>query len=114
MSRSTAILEKMKRSLGLHCTILRIHTSGSETDISLEKSLWLSAEEELHDLENPSEQRPTLSTSDIQNIQQFTRDLVTQSVVPHMERCISMWNDQVSHKSSETDLDRLISPRISW
>src|SRR5579859_3108047 len=88
------MLEKMKRSLGLHCTILRINTRISEKDSTVEKSMWLSAGEELANMDNPRDD-PKLSSSDIQSLQKFTRDMVTQSIVPHMERCITMWNDQV-------------------
>jgi trafficking protein particle complex subunit 8 len=84
----------MKRSLGLHCTILRINTQASEKDFPVEKSAWLSAGEELANMDNPRDD-PKLSPSDVQSLQKFTRDMVTQSIVPHMERCITMWNDQV-------------------
>ena len=85
----------MKRSLGLHCTILRISTQATDKDTNLEASHWLSAGEELAKMDDPRE-APKISPTDIQSLQKFTRDMVTQSVVPHMERCITMWNDQVS------------------
>jgi len=85
----------MKRSLGLHCTILRINTAQNEKDaIPIGKSSWISAGEELASLAHP-EQMPTITTHDKESLQRFTRDLVTQSIVPHMERCITTWNDQV-------------------
>ena len=85
----------MKRSLGLHCTILRINTVPNEKDaIPIGKSSWISAAEELTYLAHP-EQIPTISTRDKESLQKFTRDMVTQSIVPHMERCITTWNDQV-------------------
>ena len=84
----------MKRSLGLHCTILRLNTVRDEKDaIPLHKSLWISAGEELVHLANPAESL-SISTADKQALEKFVRDLVTQSIVPHMERCIAMWNDQ--------------------
>jgi hypothetical protein len=90
-------MEKMKRSLGLHCAILRINTSKNEKDaIPLPKSSWISAGEELAYLADP-EQIPTISTFDKESLYKFTRDMVTQSIVPHMERCITTWNDQVSN-----------------
>jgi trafficking protein particle complex subunit 8 len=85
----------MKRSLGLHCTILQINTSKTDTDSTLVPSEWLSASEELHDLDHPPRQI-AISDSDNLNLEKFTRELITQSVVPHMERCISLWNDQVT------------------
>ena len=85
----------MKRSLGLHCTILRINTSRNEKDaIPIGKSSWISAGEELACLAHP-EQIITITTDDKESLQRFTRDMVTQSIVPHMERCITTWNDQV-------------------
>lgn len=85
----------MKRSLGLHCTILRISTQAADKDTTLETSRWLSAGEELAKMDDPRES-PKISPADIQSLHKFTRDMVTQSVIPHMERCITMWNDQVS------------------
>jgi trafficking protein particle complex subunit 8 len=92
--RSNVILEKMKRSLGLHCTILRLNTGSVEDSIPLHKSLWISAGEELVSLANPVDV-PTITNADKEALQKLVRDMVTQSLVPHMERCITMWNDQV-------------------
>jgi trafficking protein particle complex subunit 8 len=93
--RSNVILEKMKRSLGLHCTILRLNTRHVEDGIPLHKSLWISAGEELVSLANPVDV-PNITDADKEALQKFVRDMVTQSIVPHMERCITMWNDQVN------------------
>jgi hypothetical protein len=92
--RSNVILEKMKRSLGLHCTILRLNTGSVEDGIPLQKSLWISAGEELVSLANPVDV-PSITNADKEALQKLVRDMVTQSIVPHMERCITMWNDQV-------------------
>jgi hypothetical protein len=97
------MLEKMKRSLGLHCTILRINTRVTEEDSAVDKSTWLSAGEELANMDNPRDE-PNLAPSDIQSLHKFTRDMVTQSIVPHMERCISMWNDQVRYTKISSNL----------
>jgi hypothetical protein len=85
----------MKRSLGLHCTILRVNTVHDKNDtIPLGKSSWISAGEELAYLANPTP-LPSITALDHEALRRFTRELVAQSVVPHMERCITMWNDQV-------------------
>jgi trafficking protein particle complex subunit 8 len=85
----------MKRSLGLHCAILRLNTLKNEKDdIPVERSNWISAGEELTYLANPG-QIPAISAFEKASLHKFARELVTQSVVPHMERCITMWNDQV-------------------
>lgn len=94
--RSIAILDKMKRSLGLHCGILRLNSVHAEKDaVPIGKSSWISAGEELTYLANPVEVLPTISSDDRDALLKFTRDMVTQSIIPHMERCITMWNDQV-------------------
>lgn len=93
--RSNAILEKMRRSLGFHCGILRLNTVTNEEDaIPVGKSSWISAGEELAYLANPGPV-PTISSFDKAALHKFTRELVAQSVIPHMERCVAMWNDQV-------------------
>lgn len=103
--RSNVILEKMKRSLGLHCTILRLSTGAVKDGIPLHKSLWISAGEELVSLANPVA-LPTITNADKEALQKLVRDMVTQSLVPHMERCITMWNDQVIPLRFSTDSSR--------
>jgi len=86
----------MKRSLGLHCGILRLNSVHDEkNEVPIGKSNWISAGEELAYLANPGEV-PTMSSDDRDALHKFTRDMVTQSIIPHMERCITLWNDQVS------------------
>jgi trafficking protein particle complex subunit 8 len=94
-TRSNTILEKMKRSLGLHCTLLRLSSTPSKDTTPLSKSIWLSAGEELLSLSNPTP-LPNISSFDREALIKFTRDLATQSIIPHMERCISTWNDQIA------------------
>jgi ER-Golgi trafficking TRAPP I complex 85 kDa subunit len=109
--RSNVILEKMKRSLGLHCTILRLNTGSAENNIPLHKSLWVSAGEELSSLANPVDV-PSITNADKEALQKLVRDMVTQSMVPHMERCITMWNDQVIPSRFSTDwADSVVSSR---
>lgn len=85
----------MKRSLGLHCGILRLNSVHDEKDaVAIGKSSWISAGEELAYLADPGEV-PTMSSDDRDALRKFTRDMVTQSIIPHMERCITLWNDQV-------------------
>src|SRR5271170_7243135 len=85
----------MKRSLGLHCTLLRLSSTPSKDITPLSKSTWMSAGEELVSLSNPTP-LPSISSFDREALIKFTRELATQSVVPHMERCISTWNDQIA------------------
>lgn len=108
ITKSMALFEQMKRNFGLHCHLLRLRSSQSaETDddsIPLPRSDWMTASEELADIEE-SETRedfedPTryIFESDATAIRTFVREMVTQSVVPTMERNVSVWNDQVASR----------------
>ncbi|KAK4246606.1 ER-golgi trafficking TRAPP I complex 85 kDa subunit-domain-containing protein [Corynascus novoguineensis] len=108
IAKSMALFEQMKRNFGLHCHLLRLRSSQSaETDddsIPLPRSDWMTAAEELADIEE-SETRedfedPTryIFESDATAIRTFVREMVTQSVLPTMERNVSIWNDQVASR----------------
>ena len=108
IAQSMALFEQMKRHLGLHCHLLRIRSSQSaETDddsIPLPRSEWMTAAEELVDIEKSDAgenfEDPTryIFESDATAIRTFVREMVIQSIVPTMERSISLWNDQVASK----------------
>ena len=123
IAQSMALFEKMKRSLGLHCHLLRLRSSQSaETDddsLMLPRSDWMTAVEEYTDLSRSEayEEAPPndagegddaddgyydparyIFESDATAIRTFVRELVTQSLVPTMERSVSVWNDQVASK----------------
>jgi hypothetical protein len=108
ITRSMGLFEQMKRHLGLHCHLLRLRCSKSaETDddsIPLPCSDGMSAEEELarihksedaEDFEDPTQY---IFESDATAIRTFVREMVTQSIVPTMERHMSIWNDQVASR----------------
>ena len=108
VTKSMALFEQMKRNFGLHCHLLRLRSSQSaETDddsIPLPRSDWMTAAEELADIE-ASDARdgfedPTryIFESDATAIRTFVREMVTQSLVPTMERNVSVWNDQVASR----------------
>jgi hypothetical protein len=108
IGKSMALFDQMKRNFGLHCHLLRLRSSQSaETDddsIPLPRSDWMTASEELADIEESDTQQdfedPTryIFESDATAIRTFVREMVTQSVVPTMERNISVWNDQVASR----------------
>ncbi|RDA85161.1 hypothetical protein CP532_1561 [Ophiocordyceps camponoti-leonardi (nom. inval.)] len=108
ITRSMTLFEQMKRHLGLHCHLLRLRCSQSvETDddsIPLPRSEWMSAAEELAQIrmsESMEEfEDPTryMFESDATALRMFVREMVTQSIVPTMERHISIWNDQVASR----------------
>ncbi|CAK7218386.1 hypothetical protein SCUCBS95973_003466 [Sporothrix curviconia] len=130
--QSMALFERMKRSLGLHCHLLRLRsTQSAETDddsLVLPRSDWMTAVEEYADLvrseafddgddgqigegdDDDDEDDKEVDTavddpttryifeSDATAIRTFVREMVTQSLLPTMERSVSMWNDQVASK----------------
>ncbi|KAI1267004.1 ER-golgi trafficking TRAPP I complex 85 kDa subunit-domain-containing protein [Xylariaceae sp. FL1019] len=108
ITRSMALFEQMKRNLGLHCHLLRIRgTQSLATDddsIPLPRSEWMSAAEELADLrrtedhEGFEDQTRYIFDSDATAIRTFTREMVMQSIIPTMERHVSVWNDQVASR----------------
>ncbi|PHH77908.1 hypothetical protein CDD80_7590 [Ophiocordyceps camponoti-rufipedis] len=108
ITRSMMLFEQMKRHLGLHCHLLRLRCSQSaETDddsILLPRSEWMSAAEELAQIRTSESvdefEDPTryIFESDATALRMFVREMVTQSIVPTMERHISIWNDQVASR----------------
>ncbi|KAK7956988.1 uncharacterized protein PG986_006210 [Apiospora aurea] len=108
ITKSMSLFEQMKRNLGLHCHLLRIRgTQSAATDddsIPLATSEWMSAAEELANLRKHENQEdfevPTryIYESDATAIRTFIREMVTQSIIPTMERHVSVWNDQVASK----------------
>ncbi len=108
IAKSMALFEQMKRHLGLHCHLLRIRsTQSAETDddsIPLPRSDWMTPAEELADIERSEADEAFddvtkyIFESDATAIRTFIREMVTQSIVPTMERSVSLWNDQVASK----------------
>ncbi|CCF37619.1 TRAPP complex protein TRS85 [Colletotrichum higginsianum] len=108
ITRSLALFDQMKRHLGLHCHLLRLRsTQSAETDddsIPLPRSDWMSAAEEMADIRHSEDQEdfedPTrhIFESDATAIRTFVREMVTQSIIPTMERHVSLWNDQVASR----------------
>ncbi|KAI9679259.1 MAG: hypothetical protein M1817_005278 [Caeruleum heppii] len=106
--RSVALFEAMKRHFGLHCHLLRLRSSQclptDDDSLGHQKCDWITAAEELAELrrldrDNDMEDAvPCLFETDAASIRSFVRELVTQSVVPFMERCIATWNDQVASR----------------
>ncbi|KAK7417050.1 hypothetical protein QQX98_004811 [Neonectria punicea] len=108
ITRSMGLFDQMKRHLGLHCHLLRLRSSQSlETDdesLLLPRSDWMSASEELEDIRRSQDDEdfedPTryIFESDLTAIRAFVREMVTQSILPTMERHVSIWNDQVASR----------------
>ena len=50
------------------------------------------------DSRDEDELSPHVFESDITAIRTFIREMVAQSIVPHMEHKVSIWNDQIASK----------------
>lgn len=105
--RSMQLFDQMKRHFGINCHLLRLRGSKcAETDddsIPLFHSDWMTAAEELNMLERTDEEdfedpMRYIFESDATAIRSFAREMVTQSVIPIMERHITVWNDQVASR----------------
>ncbi|KAF2664870.1 hypothetical protein BT63DRAFT_405966 [Microthyrium microscopicum] len=123
IQKSVALYEQMKRHFGLHCHLLRLRSSqcvpSDDDSTRLPISEWMTAGEELaaihqretsHDLEDPT---PCLFESDAAAIRTFVRELVTQSIVPGMERLCAQWNEQVATRRKGLS-GRLLSVGKRW
>lgn len=84
LSKSVALFEKMKRNFGLHCHMIRINRSREGEDVNLAE------------IKTATGNTVSLNEEDINALSLFTRELITQSVIPFMERSIATWNDQVA------------------
>lgn len=105
--KTSALFDQMKRHFGLHCHLLRMRSSmPTSTDDAepLPESEWLSPSEELAsqaqanlvDFGDPEEK--LIYSTDANGIRAMLRELVAQSVIPHMEQRIAMWNEQVASR----------------
>lgn len=108
IKRSLSLFEQMKRHLGLHCHLLRLRSSQcAETDDDgevLPESAWLTAAEELEAIRRGEAEDDFVHTpsyvfeSDITAIRSFVREMVTQSIIPTMERHVALWNENVASR----------------
>lgn len=107
IAKSSALFDQMKRHFGLHCHLLRLRSvSPAQDDDSelLSPLEWLSPGEDsllasqrgLIDTE--SADSISIFPSDATAIRTFVRELVAQSIVPHMEQRIAFWNEQVASR----------------
>ncbi|GBF60907.1 transport protein particle subunit [Trichophyton mentagrophytes] len=108
ITQSTALFDQMKRHFGLHCHMLRLRSNQcvvtDDDGMPFPTCEWQSSREELIEAK---EQEPLLDVgwesphifeSDVTAIISFIRELVAQSVIPHMENRVAMWNEQVASR----------------
>ncbi len=108
ISKSRALFDQMKRHFGIHCHLLRLRSNeclpSDDDSVEVQTCEWLSPAEDLmrlNETENLIDMDihlPQLFESDITALKSFVRELVAQSVVPHMENRIALWNDQVASR----------------
>ncbi|KAI9783427.1 MAG: hypothetical protein M1816_001401 [Peltula sp. TS41687] len=123
IAKSTALFEQMKRHFGLHCHLLRLRSSqcvlSDDDSVPMPVSEWVSAAEELAEMrrkersDDGADLIRCLYESDLTAVRTFVRELVTQSVVPFMERCSVTWNDQVASRKRGLS-GRFISLSKKW
>lgn len=108
ISKSMALYEQMKRHFGLHCHLLRLRSTqcvpSDDDSVKLPHCEWMSAAEELSEIvrretsEDDEDPTPCIFESDANAIRAFVREMVTQSIIPSMERASATWNDQVASR----------------
>ncbi|KAI1001730.1 hypothetical protein K3495_g6470, partial [Podosphaera aphanis] len=123
IAQSMALFDQMKLRFGLHCHLLSLRSNrcvASDDDSDEFPSCdWLSAPEELAMI-NASETSKIdedscthIYASDTVALKAFIREMVTQSIVPSMERCVSTWNDQVASRRKGFS-GRILSISKQW
>ncbi|KAF1821775.1 uncharacterized protein K489DRAFT_389591 [Dissoconium aciculare CBS 342.82] len=108
ITKSMALYDQMKRHFGLHCHLLRLRSTQSvpsdDDSIKLPNCEWISASEELSEIvrreadEDDEDPTPYIFESDASALRAFVREMVTQSIIPAMERASATWNDQVASR----------------
>ncbi|KAI5363242.1 putative TRAPP III complex, Trs85 protein [Septoria linicola] len=108
ITKSMALYDQMKRHFGLHCHLLRLRSTqcvpSDDDSVRLPPVEWSAAAEDLAEIvrreTNEDEEDPTpyIFESDATALRAFVREMVTQSIIPSMERASATWNDQVASR----------------
>lgn len=108
ITKSMALYDQMKRHFGLHCHLLRLRSTqcvaSDDDSMRLQHCEWMSAAEELAEIvrrettDDDGDPTPYIFESDATAIRAFIREMVTQSIIPSMERASATWNDQVASR----------------
>lgn len=106
--KSMSLFDQMKRHFGLHCHLLRLRSTqcvpSDDGSMKLPHCEWISAAEELAEIvrretnEDDEDTTPCIFESDATAMRALVREMVTQSIVPSMERASASWNDQVASR----------------
>ncbi|KAH6614118.1 ER-golgi trafficking TRAPP I complex 85 kDa subunit-domain-containing protein [Boeremia exigua] len=105
IAKSNQTFDSMKRHFGLHCHLLRLKSQecipSDDDSVRLPTCEWMSAGEELAEIQKRettddiTDPTPYFPDSDISSLRTFIRELVTQSIIPNMERSTATWNEQI-------------------
>ncbi|KAL1652961.1 hypothetical protein SLS61_004582 [Didymella pomorum] len=105
IAKSNQTFDSMKRHFGLHCHLLRLKSQecipSDDDSVRLPTCEWMSAGEELTEIQKRettddiTDPTPYFPDSDISSLRTFIRELVTQSIIPNMERSVATWNEQI-------------------
>ena len=108
LSASLTLFDQMKRHFGLHCHLLRLRStqcvSSDDSATPLPRCEWSSAAEELAEIvrressDDDIDPTPSIFATDAIALRAFVREMVTQSIVPSMERSSAQWNDAVASR----------------
>lgn len=108
ITKSMALYDQMKRHFGLHCHLLRLRSTqcvpSDDDSTKLAQSEWNAAAEELAEIvrretnDDGEDPTPYIFESDATALRAFVREMVTQSIIPSMERASATWNDQVASR----------------
>lgn len=108
IQKSMNLYDQMKRHFGLHCHLLRLRSTqcvpSDDDTVKLPSYEWTAAAEELWEIvrretnEDGEDPTPCIFESDATAIRAFVREMVTQSIIPSMERASASWNDQVASR----------------
>ncbi|KAI5281001.1 hypothetical protein KEM54_003467 [Ascosphaera aggregata] len=109
IAASTALFDQMKRHFGLHCHLLRLRSTQcvvtDDDSIPVPPTEFMTATEDIQQFDEyaslidlGASQQKYLFDSDVTALRAFVRELVAQSVIPHMENRVAIWNDQVASK----------------
>ncbi|RKF55109.1 Transport protein particle subunit trs85-2 [Golovinomyces cichoracearum] len=123
INKSVILFDQMKRHFGLHCHLLRLRSSqcvtSDDDSVELPRSSWLTAQEEITEMkkqnikEGIEDSLQCIYGSDITAIRTFIREMVTQSIIPSMERCVATWNDQIASRRKGFS-GRILSISKQW
>ncbi|RKF60390.1 Transport protein particle subunit trs85-2 [Erysiphe neolycopersici] len=120
---SIALFDQMKRHFGLHCHLLRLRSSqcvaSDDDSVDFPRCTWLSAQEEIAEIQKQDmkgdvqDSNSCIYESDTTAIKAFIREMVTQSIIPSMERCVATWNDQIASRRKGIS-GRILSISRQW